>query len=91
MKKLLFIVLASTVGVSACASSGTSNGTSDRNHQRPAMSADMKQAMDDCAQRAGVKISKESRPSQSDMKKLEACMTAKGYKKPEGHGQGRPQ
>jgi hypothetical protein len=55
------------------------------------MSADMKQAMDDCAQRAGVKMSKENRPSQSDMKKLEACMTVKGYKKPEGHGQGRPQ
>ena len=86
MKKLLFIVLASTVGVSACASSGTSNGTSDRNHQRPAMSADMKQAMDDCAQRAGVKMSKESRPSKTDMKKMEACMSAKGYKKPEGQG-----
>ncbi|MFK3990044.1 hypothetical protein ACI2JM_06965 [Psychrobacter sp. NPDC064578] len=87
MKKLLFIVLASTVGISACAS----NGTSDHNHKRPAMSSEMKQAMDDCAQRVGVKMSKESRPSQSDMKKLEACMTAKGYKKPEGHGQGRPQ
>jgi len=87
MKKLLFILLASTVGVAACASSGTS----EHNHKRPAMSADMKQAMDDCAQRAGVKMSKESRPSKSDMRKLEACMTAKGYKKPEGHGQGRPQ
>ncbi len=88
MKKLLFIILASTVGVSACASSGTSNGASDRNHQRPAMSADMKQAMDDCAQRAGVTMTQNSRPSQSDMKKLDACMSAKGYSKPEG--QGRP-
>ena len=52
------------------------------------MSADMKQAMDDCAKRTGVKMTKDSRPSKSDMKKLEACMTAKGYKKPEGHGQG---
>ncbi|WP_352259299.1 hypothetical protein [Psychrobacter sp. TB55-MNA-CIBAN-0194] len=82
MKKLLFIVLASTVGVAACASSGTSN--SSHNHKKPAMSADMKQAMDDCAKNAGVKMSKDSRPSQSEMKKLEACMTAKGYKKPEG-------
>ena len=86
MKKLLFIVLASTVGVAACASSGTSN--SSHNHKKPAMSADMKQAMYDCAKRTGVKMTKDSRPSKSDMKKLESCMTAKGYKKPEGHGQG---
>ena len=82
MKKLLFIVLASTVGVAACASSGTS----DHNDKRPAMSADMKQAMDDCAKRTGVKMNKESRPSKSDMKKLEACMTAKGFEKPAGQG-----
>ncbi|PYE38999.1 hypothetical protein [Psychrobacter fozii] len=84
MKKLLFIVLASTVGVSACASSGTSE--SSYSHQKPATSADMKQAMNDCAKNAGVKMSKDSRPSQSDMKKLDACMTAKGYEKPEGQG-----
>lgn len=90
MKKLLFIVLASTLGMTACASNATSNNANTNKPQRPAMSADMKQAMDDCAQRAGVKMSKESRPSKSDMKKLKACMTAKGYKKPEGHGQGRP-
>ena len=84
MKKLLFIVLASTVGVSACASSGTSE--SSHSHQKPATSADMKQAMNDCAKNAGVKMSKDSRPSQSDMKKLDACMTAKGYEKPEGQG-----
>ncbi|MBH0085626.1 hypothetical protein I6E84_05265 [Psychrobacter sp. SCQQ22] len=80
MKKLLFILLASTVGVAACASSGTS----DHNDKRPAMSAKMKQAMDDCAKKAGVKMDKDGRPSKSDMKKLESCMTAKGYKKPEG-------
>ncbi len=86
MKKLLFVILASTVGVSACASSGTSNGASDRNHQRPNMSADMKQAMDDCAKRMNVKMSHDSRPSKTDMKKMEACMSAKGYEKPEGQG-----
>ena len=86
MKKLLFIILASTVGVSACASSDSSNGTSDHKNQRPAMSADMKQAMDDCAQRAGVKISKDSRPSKSDMKKIGSCMSAKGFEKPAGQG-----
>lgn len=80
MKKLLFIVLASTVGISACASNGTSNGSNDRNHQRPAMSADMKQAMNDCAQRVGVKMNKESRPSKSDMKKIDSCMSAKGLR-----------
>ncbi|MGO2339616.1 MAG: hypothetical protein ACTH5M_03335 [Psychrobacter sp.] len=86
MKKLLFIILASTVGVSACASSGTSESNHSHNQQKPAMSADMKKAMDDCAKKAGVKMSKDSRPSQSDMKKLDACMSAKGYEKPEGHG-----
>ena len=89
MKKLLFIILASTVGVSACASSDSSNGTSDRNHQRPAMSADMKQAMDDCAKKAGVKLTRDSRPSKNDMKKIDSCMSAKGFEKPEGRGQGR--
>ena len=91
MKKLLFIILASTVGVSACASSGTSDTSHSHDQQKPAISADMKQAMDDCAKNTGVKMSKDSRPSQSDMQKLDACMTAKGYKKPEGQGQGRPQ
>ncbi|WP_435979029.1 hypothetical protein [Psychrobacter sp. DM4] len=86
MKKLLFIILASTVGISACASSDSSNGTSDRNHQRPAMSADMKQAMDDCAQRAGVKLTRDSRPSKNDMKKIDSCMSAKGFEKPAGQG-----
>ena len=86
MKKLLFIVLASTVGVAACASSGTSNGTSDHQHQRPAMSADMKQAMDDCARNNGVKMTKDSRPNKSDMKKIDSCMSAKGYDKPAGQG-----
>ena len=82
MKKLLFILLASTVGVAACASSSTS----DHNHKRPAMSADMKQAMDDCAKKAGVKMNKESRPSKSDMKKIDSCMSAKGFEKPAGQG-----
>ena len=86
MKKLLFIVLASTVGISACASNGTSNGSSDRNHQRPAMSADMKQAMNDCAQRVGVKMNKDSRPSKNDMKKIDSCISAKGFEKPAGQG-----
>ncbi|MEN8625760.1 hypothetical protein [Psychrobacter proteolyticus] len=86
MKKLLFIVLASTVGVSACASSGTSNGASERNHQRPNISADMKQAMDDCAKKAGVKMNKDGRPSKNDMKKIDSCMSAKGFEKPAGQG-----
>ena len=88
MKKLLFIVLASTLSVTACASNGMSNNSNDSKPQRPAMSADMKQAMDDCAKSTGVTKSQDSRPSQSDMKKLDACMSAKGYSKPEG--QGRP-
>ena len=68
MKKLLFIALASTVGVTACASSGASHNSSHK-HQKPAMSADMKQAMNDCAKRNGVKMTKDSRPNKSDMKK----------------------
>ncbi|MGO1400326.1 MAG: hypothetical protein ACTHVI_03750 [Moraxellaceae bacterium] len=80
MKKLLFIVLASTVGVTACASSGASHNSSHK-HQKPAMSADIKQAMNDCAKRSGVKMTKDSRPSKSDMKKINSCMSAKGYKK----------
>lgn len=86
MKKLLFIILASTVGVSACASSDSSNGASDHKNQRPAMSADMKQAMDDCAKEAGVKLTRDSRPSKSDMKKIDACLSAKGFEKPAGQG-----
>ena len=82
MKKILFILLASTVGVVACASSDTS----DRNHKRPAMSADMKQAMDACAKKAGIKMNKDSRPSKSDMKKIDSCMSAKGFEKPAGQG-----
>ncbi|MGO2279443.1 MULTISPECIES: hypothetical protein [unclassified Psychrobacter] len=82
MKKLLFILLASTVGVAACAS----NGTSDHNHKRPAMSADMKQAMNDCAKKAGVKMNKDGRPSKNDMKKIDSCMSAKGFEKPAGQG-----
>ena len=82
MKKLLFILLASTVGVAACAS----NGTNDHNNKRPAMSADMKQAMDDCAKKVGVKMTKESRPSKNDMKKIDSCMSAKGFEKPAGQG-----
>ena len=88
MKKLLFVVLASTIGVAACASSGTSSHSNDHKHQKPNMSSDMKQAMDDCAKRMDVKMSHDSRPSKSDMKKMQACMSAKGYEKPEG--QGRP-
>ena len=84
MKKLLFIVLASTVGVAACASSGTLD--SSHNHKKPAMSADMKQAMDDCAKKSGVKMTKESRPSKNDMKKIDSCMSAKGFEKPAGQG-----
>ncbi|MGP9544185.1 hypothetical protein ACT3QR_04145 [Psychrobacter sp. AOP7-B1-25] len=82
MKKLLFILLASTVGVAACASSGTS----DHNHKRPAMSANMKQAMNDCAKKSGVKMNKDSRPSKNDMKKIDSCMSAKGFEKPAGQG-----
>ncbi|MDN5566932.1 MAG: hypothetical protein L0G25_08995 [Psychrobacter sp.] len=88
MKKLLFVILASTIGVTACASNGSSDNVRDHNKQRPAMSADMKQAMDDCAKRAGVKTTKDSRLSQSDIKKIDACMSAKGYQMPQG--QGRP-
>lgn len=88
MKKLLFIVLASTLGVTACASNAMSNNANTNKPQRPAMSADMKQAMDDCVRSTGVTMTQNSRPSQSDMKKLDACMSAKGYSKPEG--QGRP-
>lgn len=84
MKKLLFVILASTIGVTACASSGASDNIRDHNKQRPAMSTDMKKAMDDCAKRAGVKMTRDSRLSQSDMKKIDACMSAKGYSMPEG-------
>lgn len=87
MKKLLLIALASTVSFSAFASTVTT----DNNHKRPAMSAEMKQAMHDCATETGVKKSKESRPSKADMKKLGECMTAKGYEKPEGRGKNRQQ
>jgi len=50
------------------------------------MSADMKQAMDDCAKKAGVKMNKDSRPSKNDMKKIDACLSAKGFEKPAGQG-----
>lgn len=88
MKKLLFVILASTIGVTACASNGSSDNVRDHNKQRPAMSADMKQAMDACARSTGVQMSQNSRPSKSDMQKLESCMSAKGYQMPQG--QGRP-
>ncbi len=82
MKKLLFVLLASAVSVAACASSGTS----DHNHKKSAMSAEMKQAMDDCAKKAGVKMTKESRPNKNDMKKINSCMSAKGFEMPAGQG-----
>lgn len=88
MKKLLFVILASTIGVTACASNGSSDNIRDHNKQRPAMSADMKQAIDACARSTGVQMTQNSRPSKSDMQKLESCMSAKGYQMPQG--QGRP-
>ena len=91
MKKLLFIILASSLGITGCVSTGASdniNKSRDYNKQKPAKSANMKQAMDACARSTGVQMTKESRPSKSDMQKLESCMSAKGYQMPQG--QGRP-
>lgn len=94
MNKPLFMALASVLSITACTSNGSvppSHGPQGDQNQRSEMSDERAQAMHECAASTGITMTnKDTRPSRSDMQKIDACMSEKGFEKPTGKGKGHP-